>query len=89
MAHHKAFGKFLASFQLRSFCRWADNGDMFQLGTVLEIVVDAFYQRVFGTYYYHFDVFLLCEGTDSFKISCFDVDILAYGSCSGITRGNV
>ncbi len=89
VAHHEAFGKFLASFQLRSFCRWTDNSDVFQLGTFLEIVVDAFYQRVFGTYHYHFDVFFQGESADSFKISCFDVDILAYGSCSGISRGNV
>ena len=42
-----------------------------------------------GTYYDHGDVFLQGESADSFKISSLDVDIFAYGSCSGISRSNI
>ena len=83
MTHHEAFGKLLAALQLCSVGGRTDNGDMFQFGTVLEVIVDAFYQRVFGTYYYHFDVFFQGESADRFKVGSFDVDILAYGVCSG------
>ena len=89
MTHHEAFCKFLASFQFSSLCGGTDNSDVFKFGAVLEVVVDSFYQRIFGTYYDHGDVFLQGESADSFKISSLDVDIFAYGSCSGISRSNI
>ena len=89
MTHHEAFGKLLAALQLCSVGGRTDNGDMFQFGTILEVIVDAFYQRVFGTYYYHFDVFFQSESADRFKVGSFDVDILAYGVCSGVSRSDV
>ena len=42
MTHHEAFGKLLAALQLCSVGGRTDNGDMFQFGTILEVIVDAF-----------------------------------------------
>ena len=61
VALHEFLGELFAAFQLGSFLRRADDGNLFQAGIVLETVVDTFYQWVFRPYYNHVDVLFKSE----------------------------
>ena len=61
VAVHEFFRELLTAFQPGSFFRRADNGDVFQAGVTLEVVIDTFYQRVFGAYHNHIDTFFKSE----------------------------
>ena len=86
MALHEAFGKILASFQYGSGLAGTDNGNVSQFSIVLEIVVDALYQWVFGTNHYHLYAVSQYKNLDGIKVVSLHVYILAYCSCTGITR---
>jgi len=53
MAFHKSFGKFLAAFQLGSFCRRAYNGNMAGGIIFLLTIEEALHPRIFPAHDKH------------------------------------
>ena len=89
VAHHEAFGKFLATFQCSTFGGGADDVDMAGGRVFLEAVEDALYQRVFGTHNNHVDFFLKGKGLECGKVCRLQVHILACFACTCIAGRNI
>ena len=89
MAQHEFFGELLTAFQLRSLCRRADNGDMPCSSIFLEVIEDALYQRVFGTYYNHVDFMPEGKLFEGGEVRGFYIHILAYCICACIAGSDV
>ena len=89
MALHKFFGKFFTAFQTGTFGSRPDNGDMLCFRAVLEIVVNTFYQRIFGTDYDHVDFLFKSKCFQCIEICSFDVYVLTDRRGSGITGSDV
>ena len=56
MAQHESLGKIFRTFQLRAGLRGTDNGNAAQGLIALEIIVDAFHERVLRPYDHHIDI---------------------------------
>ena len=89
MAQHEFFGEFFAAFQLRAFCRRADNGDVPGSGIFFETIENTLHQRIFGTHYNHVNLMLKGKSLESGEISSFDVYILAHCACSRVAGSDI
>ncbi len=89
VAHHEAFGKFLAAFQSGTFGGGADDVNMAGGRVFLEAVEDALYQGVFGTHNNHVDSFLKGKGLECGKVCRLQVHILACFACTCIAGSDI
>ena len=89
MPLHEAFGEVLASLEHSSCLRRTDDWDVLQLGIVLEVVIDAFHQRVFRTNHHHLYPVPQHKHLDAIEVIDLDVDVFADGGCACIARSNV
>ena len=88
MTFHETLGKLLTAFQLGTLGSRADDGDMLCGGVSGKVVVDTFYQRIFGTYHNHIYFFFQGESFQGREVGSFDSYILAYCTGTGITGGD-
>lgn len=86
---HEAFGKVLGTFEHGTGLRGTDDGNGAQFVALLEIVVDAFYQRVFGAYHHHVHLVFNDELSNPVEIVGLDVNILAYAGRACVARCDI
>ena len=85
---HETFGEILAAFQYGTLFRRTDDRNVLGAAVVLQLVVDAFHQWVFGSYHHHVDALLNDKALDGLKVVGLDVDILAHFGCTRIAWSN-
>ncbi|KWR55541.1 hypothetical protein AA415_01319 [Bacteroides stercoris] len=89
MAQHEFLGKFFAAFQLRTFCRRTDDGNVPCSGIFFEEVENALYQRVFGTHYNHVNLMFKGKSLEGGEVRSFDGYIFAHCTCSRIAGSDI
>ena len=88
MAHHERLGEILTAFEDGACLRRTNDRNMAEGGRGLEIVVDAFHQRIFRTYDDHVNGVCLHKTGYGIEIIGLHRHILAYEARAGIAGGD-
>ena len=88
VAHHESFGEIFRAFEHGTCLRGSNNGNIGRLGVVLEFVVDALHQWVFGTYHHHVDSFSERECLQRLEVVGLDGHILTAIGRSSVAWGD-
>ena len=89
MTLHESFGKVFAALEYGTFLGWSDNGNICCTWVVAEFIVDAFYQWIFRSHYYHVNVMLHGEVFKLVKFVDANVHVLAAFRCAGVPGSDI
>ena len=88
VTQHESFGKILGTFQNGTCLRRADDRDVLRAFILLQVIVDTFYQRVFGAHNNHVDIVVDDKLFYGFKVISLHGYILTATARASIARGN-